>query len=90
MKVTMKWNQQGLRQLERDIAAGTKRIAEEAIEKLDRSARAQFGGKPADEIREPIQRLFANGGVNVTDPELGGYVDAVSGNSPFKWHVSLR
>jgi hypothetical protein len=54
------------------------------IDSLDAEVRQEFGGKPAQEIAEPIRKKFADAGINL---DIAGYAAAVSEGKPFQFVV---
>jgi hypothetical protein len=73
-----------------DIKINTEAIKEmyqevaKAIDKLDEDVRAEFAGKPVEEIAEPIRKKFADAGINL---DIAGYAAAVSEGKPFQFVV---
>lgn len=55
-----------------------------AIDRLDEEVRAEFSGRPVDEIAAPIQKKFADAGVHL---DIRGYASAVSKGEPFQFVV---
>jgi hypothetical protein len=55
-----------------------------AIDALDEEVRAEFAGRPVEEIAEPIRKKFADAGINL---DITGYATAVSTGEDFQFIV---
>lgn len=72
----VRFNTEAIKDMYKEVA--------KAIDKLDDEARAEFGGRPIEEIAEPIREKFAAAGVQL---DVEGYAAAVSKGEPFQFVV---
>lgn len=70
-----KINQSGIDKLFQEIAG--------KIERLDTELRANYAGKPVDEILDPITQAVTRLGIQTNSQDLRDYADAVSKRLPF-------
>ncbi|MCI1984356.1 MAG: hypothetical protein LKJ47_06260 [Bifidobacteriaceae bacterium] len=54
------------------------------IDQLDEEVRAEYVGKPVEEIAEPIRKKFSDAGINL---DITGYATAVSEGKDFQFVV---
>lgn len=76
--MAFKPNQSGIDKMFADIAAN--------IEKVDAQIRAEWAGRPAEQIEAPAVAAFAAIGINFAT--LADYAVSVSENEPFTLNIS--
>ena len=67
-------NQQGMRDLERQVKQDATRHYQQMFDRLSR----QHRGKPVDEVKRALGRAWAADGGTITDPELTDWATAIS------------
>ena len=86
----VKFNDAAMRDLEKKVKANAAKLAKDQIAKLDKSARARYGGRPVSEIKGPLGAHFKSGGLTLPDSDLSTYAAAVSQNLPFRFNVKAQ
>lgn len=74
MKISINFDE---REFKRKMQSGVDKFAREQTRDLDR-LRQQYVGRPIDEIKPALHRLFARYGGKITDPELSEWAQLIS------------
>ena len=78
MKISINFDEREFRrQMQSAVQSGVDKVAREQTRDLDR-LRQQYVGRPIDEIKPALQRLFARYDGKITDPELSDWAQLIS------------
>lgn len=91
MSSSFSFNEDAFRQIAEEAVTN---VAAEQTRDLER-LRAQYAGRPVEEIKPALQALFAGYGGSITDPELSDWAQLISDNTriemtaaPIDWTIA--